>query len=122
MRRWTLRILVGLCGLIVVTALTGATYQWLATRKDLAATPPPGRLVDIGGTDCICGAPGTARLPSSSTRASAAQLLTGASSNLMLLDSRVSAPTTEQAWATAIRAVTADRTPHRERAGRTPSA
>jgi pimeloyl-ACP methyl ester carboxylesterase len=49
MRRWTLRILVGLCGLIVVTALTGATYQWLATRKDLAATPPPGHLVDIGG-------------------------------------------------------------------------
>ena len=23
--------------------------QWLATRKDLAATPPPGHLVDIGG-------------------------------------------------------------------------
>ena len=25
------------------------TYQWLATRKDLVATPPPGHLVDIGG-------------------------------------------------------------------------
>ena len=49
MRRWTLRILFGLCGLIVVTAITGATYQWLATRQELAATPPPGRLVDIGG-------------------------------------------------------------------------
>jgi pimeloyl-ACP methyl ester carboxylesterase len=49
MRRWTIRILVGLCGLIVVTALSGATYQWLATRKDLTATPPPGQLVDIGG-------------------------------------------------------------------------
>ena len=49
MRRWTLRILVGLCGLIVVTAITGATYQWVATRKELAATPPPGHLVDIGG-------------------------------------------------------------------------
>jgi pimeloyl-ACP methyl ester carboxylesterase len=49
MRRWTLRILVGLCGLIVVISLTGVTYQWLATRKDLAATPPPGHLVDIGG-------------------------------------------------------------------------
>ncbi len=49
MRRWTIRILVGLFGLIVVTALTGATYQWFATRKDLAATPPPGHLVDIGG-------------------------------------------------------------------------
>ena len=49
MRRWTIRILVGLCGLIVVAALAGAAYQWLATRNDLAATPPPGRLVDIGG-------------------------------------------------------------------------
>ena len=48
-RRWTIRILVSLCGLIVVAALTGATYQWLATRKDLALTPPPGHLVDIGG-------------------------------------------------------------------------
>lgn len=49
MRRRTIRILVGLCGLIALTALTGATYQWLATRKDLATTPPPGHLVDIGG-------------------------------------------------------------------------
>jgi pimeloyl-ACP methyl ester carboxylesterase len=49
MRRWTIRTLVGLCGLVMGAALTGATYQWLATRKDLAATPPPGHLVDIGG-------------------------------------------------------------------------
>lgn len=49
MRRWTLRTLIALCGLLGVTALTGATYQWLATRKELAATPPPGHLVDIGG-------------------------------------------------------------------------
>jgi pimeloyl-ACP methyl ester carboxylesterase len=49
MRRWTSRLLVGLCGLIVVAALAGTTYQWLATRRDLAATPPPGHLVDIGG-------------------------------------------------------------------------
>ena len=49
MRRWTIRILVALCGLIVVVASAGATYQWRATRKDLAAAPPPGRLIDIGG-------------------------------------------------------------------------
>ena len=49
MWRWTLRILVGLCGLIVLAALAGATYQSIATRKDLALTPPPGQLVDIGG-------------------------------------------------------------------------
>jgi pimeloyl-ACP methyl ester carboxylesterase len=49
MRHWTLRILIGLCSLIVAAAITGTTYQWLATRKELAAAPPPGRLVDIGG-------------------------------------------------------------------------
>jgi pimeloyl-ACP methyl ester carboxylesterase len=49
MRRWTIRVLVGVCSLIVAAALTGATYQWLATRKDLALAPPPGHLVDIGG-------------------------------------------------------------------------
>ena len=49
MRRWTLRIPVALCGLTVLAAIAGTTYQWLATRKDLASTPPPGRLVQIGG-------------------------------------------------------------------------
>ena len=49
MSRWIIRTLVGLCGLIVLAALAGATYQGLATRRDLAATPAPGQLVDIGG-------------------------------------------------------------------------
>src|SRR5687768_14069294 len=49
MGRWTRRILVGLCRLVLIAALSGSTYQWLATRRDLASTPPPGRLVDIGG-------------------------------------------------------------------------
>src|SRR6188472_3223117 len=49
MRRWTIRVVVGLSSLIAVTALAGATYQWLATRRDLAANPAPGQLVDIGG-------------------------------------------------------------------------
>jgi pimeloyl-ACP methyl ester carboxylesterase len=49
MRRFTMRILVVLVAVLVVAALSGATYQWLATRRDLASTPPPGRLVDIGG-------------------------------------------------------------------------
>jgi pimeloyl-ACP methyl ester carboxylesterase len=43
------RTLIGLGGLVVVAALIGAAYQWIATRRDLARTPPPGRLVDIGG-------------------------------------------------------------------------
>ena len=49
MWRWTWRALVSLCGLIVAAAGAGATYEWLATRRDLAGHPPPGRLVDVGG-------------------------------------------------------------------------
>jgi pimeloyl-ACP methyl ester carboxylesterase len=49
MWRWTKRTLIGVGGLVVVAALIGAAYQWIATRRDLARTPPPGRLVDIGG-------------------------------------------------------------------------
>jgi pimeloyl-ACP methyl ester carboxylesterase len=43
------RTLIALCGLVVVAALAGATYQWVATRNDLAANPPPGRLVEVAG-------------------------------------------------------------------------
>src|SRR2546428_394610 len=49
MSRWTMRILVVLGAFLIVAALSGATYQWLATRKDLESTPLPGRLVDVGG-------------------------------------------------------------------------
>jgi len=49
MRRSIRRILVGLFGLVIVAAVGGATYQWGATRRELASTPPPGQLVDVGG-------------------------------------------------------------------------
>jgi pimeloyl-ACP methyl ester carboxylesterase len=49
MWRWTIRIVVVLGACVTIAALAGATYQWIATRKELAATPPPGHLVDIGG-------------------------------------------------------------------------
>jgi pimeloyl-ACP methyl ester carboxylesterase len=49
MLRWVKRTLIGLCGLLIVAVLTGATLQWMATRNELSATPPPGRLVDVGG-------------------------------------------------------------------------
>jgi pimeloyl-ACP methyl ester carboxylesterase len=49
MRRWIRRIFMGLCGSILALAFAGVTYQLLANRRDRAATPPPGRLVDIGG-------------------------------------------------------------------------
>jgi len=48
MWRWTKRILVMLGAFLLIAALSGTTYQWLAARNELAATPPPGRLVDIG--------------------------------------------------------------------------
>ena len=49
MWRSILRIVVGLCGFVALVALAGTTYQWHATRRELASTPPPGNLVDIGG-------------------------------------------------------------------------
>ncbi len=49
MWRWTTRLLIGLGGSLIIGASAGATYEWVATRRDLAATPPPGQLVDVGG-------------------------------------------------------------------------
>jgi hypothetical protein len=49
MRHWTARILIGLCAALIVAVCSGATYQWMSTRQELAETPPPGRLVDVGG-------------------------------------------------------------------------
>lgn len=49
MERWLRRSLLSVCVLMAVVAAAGATYQCKATRDDLAITPPPGRLVDVGG-------------------------------------------------------------------------
>lgn len=49
MWRWTRRALVGPSCVLILAAASGATYQWIATRKELASTPPPGQLVDVGG-------------------------------------------------------------------------
>ena len=46
---WKKRVALWFVALISVAGLSGATYQWLATRRDLNATPPPGELVDVGG-------------------------------------------------------------------------
>lgn len=40
---------VGLACLLFIAAVAGASYQWLADRRDLAEMPAPGRLVDVGG-------------------------------------------------------------------------
>lgn len=49
MFHWGKRALIGFCGLLIVAVFAGVTYQWIATRRDLAATPPPGQLVNVGG-------------------------------------------------------------------------
>jgi pimeloyl-ACP methyl ester carboxylesterase len=49
MWHWTKRVLTTLLVLLATGALAGVTYQWRATRSDLAATPPPGTFVDVSG-------------------------------------------------------------------------
>lgn len=49
MWRWMKRIVLGFCSLILLAAIAGVTYQWVATRRELTATPAPGQLVDVGG-------------------------------------------------------------------------
>src|SRR5688572_32599013 len=49
MWRWTRRIVIGLAGVLVIVAVAGAAYEWIASRRDISATPPPGRLIDVGG-------------------------------------------------------------------------
>jgi pimeloyl-ACP methyl ester carboxylesterase len=43
------RALITICVLLILVPVSGAIVHWEATRRDLAAAPPPGRLVDIGG-------------------------------------------------------------------------
>ena len=43
------RFVIGLVGLVIAALLAGVSYDWFAARRDLAATPQPGRLVDVGG-------------------------------------------------------------------------
>src|SRR5262245_50771787 len=49
MKRRILRVGGLLLALPLLAVATGAAYQYVATRRDLARTPPPGRLVDVGG-------------------------------------------------------------------------
>ena len=48
MWRWMKLITLALTGAILLALVTGAIYQQLATARDLAGSPPPGELVDIG--------------------------------------------------------------------------
>jgi hypothetical protein len=48
MRRWVWRVGAFVVFLCVVSA-AGASYEYIEERRDLAAAPPPGRLIDLGG-------------------------------------------------------------------------
>lgn len=49
MCKWIKRIGLGLTCLIAVLWLSGATYQFVSTKIDENAYPPPGKLVNVGG-------------------------------------------------------------------------
>lgn len=49
MRRWLKRTLLAFAVLCLSVFISGASYQWLATQRDITAHPAPGRLVDVGG-------------------------------------------------------------------------
>jgi pimeloyl-ACP methyl ester carboxylesterase len=47
--RWAGRVVLGVGVLLLTAAATGAAYEAVASARDAAAHPPPGRLVDVGG-------------------------------------------------------------------------
>src|SRR5579862_3586494 len=49
MRRWAKRIFASLTVVLILAGITGATYQAITSRRELAANPPPGEMVDVGG-------------------------------------------------------------------------
>lgn len=49
LQRWAKRIVIGTLLVVGMILAAGVSYQWLATRRDLKAHPPPGRLVNVGG-------------------------------------------------------------------------
>ncbi len=47
--KWIMRALLGFLALVVSLAVSGVTYQAIASARDQRNFPPPGRLVDVGG-------------------------------------------------------------------------
>lgn len=47
--KWTRRLAFGLLGAVLLVVLSGATYQFVATRNLEHKHPAPGRLFDVGG-------------------------------------------------------------------------
>ena len=47
--KWARRIGLGVLGLVMLTAIAGATYEFNGRRRAARDFPPPGKLIDIGG-------------------------------------------------------------------------
>jgi pimeloyl-ACP methyl ester carboxylesterase len=47
--RWTKRLVLASVALFTVLIISGAIYQFAATRMDEGKYPPPGKMVDVGG-------------------------------------------------------------------------
>ena len=88
MWRWTKRVFIVLGRFLSLPHCQAPPISGLRVER----SSPRLRRLDISSTsegiDCICGAPETARLLSSSTRVLAARVLAEASSNPRSLDSR----------------------------------
>jgi pimeloyl-ACP methyl ester carboxylesterase len=48
-KKWLLRLLGGVLGLVLALAAAGALYQELSERRDMSRFPPPGELVEVEG-------------------------------------------------------------------------
>ena len=102
MWRWTTCIFVVLGRVPPRCRTFGRRVSMACDPKDPAATPPPGDLVDVGGyrPHLWCTGDGAPAVILDSGLGGSS--VAGASSNRRSRDSRVSAPTTGQVWATAI--------------------
>ena len=103
MSRWTKRILIG-CGVVlVIAAIAGASYQWVATAGASRELQRPGGSWISVATGFTFGAAVQGRPQSFSRTGWGVRARTGVSYSRRLPDSRRSARTTEREWATAIR-------------------
>ena len=46
---WSGRVLLGLLVVLLILAVSGTSYQAIATARDARTFPPPGQLIDVGG-------------------------------------------------------------------------
>ena len=101
MRRLARRALMGMVAILSIASLMGAAYEVRSTSRELRATPPPGKLVDIGGYRLHIWCTGSGEPAVVLDTGLGAPRLTGAPCNRRSRSLRAYARTTEPAWVTA---------------------